>query len=66
MDIKKVNFTFIMQGYAYTLKMSALFKQINDTHYQSLIRFSKADNEDDDDEEFNSCTLFAKGFPVCT
>lgn len=22
-------------------------------------------NEDDEDEEFNSCTLFAKGFPVC-
>ena len=22
-------------------------------------------DEDDDDEEFNSCTLFAKGFPVC-
>ena len=59
MDIKKVNFTFIMQGYAYTLKMSALFKQINDTHYQSLIRFSKADNEDDDDEE----SIWMVGYP---
>lgn len=55
MDIKKLNFTFLMQGYAYTIKSNNFFKKINETHYKSLIKFVKkislSKEEDDDDEE---------------
>lgn len=41
MDIKKANFTLIIQGYAYTVELNNLFKKINDTHCESLLRFAK-------------------------
>lgn len=32
--------SFVIQGYTYSIKTSKLFKPINESHYESLLRFN--------------------------
>ena len=66
MDIKKLKFNFVIQGYAYQIHAKDLFKKIGDKKYESLIRFidnviidEDKSNYDDGDEE----DVWMVGFP---
>ena len=66
MDIIKLKFNFVIQGYAYQINAKDIFKKIGNKKYESLIRFidnvivdEDKKNEDDDNEE----DVWMIGFP---